>query len=77
MSKIIQAVFDGHVLKLNEPLDLAPNTCVNIIIQPDETEKTKPGSFLRFARSLNLEGPSDLSVRVDDYLYGGLPGDDE
>jgi predicted DNA-binding antitoxin AbrB/MazE fold protein len=77
MSKIIQAIFDGYVLKPDEPLDLPPNSRVNIIIQTDSSEKTKPGSFLRFARSVNIEGPSDWSARIDDYLYGGVIDDRE
>ena len=70
MTKTIHAVFDGQVLRPEEPLDIAPNTRVVVTV---ETE-TRPGggtaSFLRTAGALNLEGPSDWSERVDDYLYG-------
>jgi len=31
---------------------------------------TGNASFLRTARSLNLEGPADWSARLEDYLYG-------
>lgn len=35
----------------------------------------EPYSFLRFVRSLNLDGPQDWSTRIDDYLYGDLRHD--
>ncbi len=35
----------------------------------------EPYSFLRFARSLKLDGPEDWSERIDDYLYGDLRHD--
>jgi hypothetical protein len=34
-------------------------------------------SFLHTARSLELEGPSDWSDRIDDYLYGSFIDSDD
>jgi hypothetical protein len=36
----------------------------------------KPMSFIDTALSLNGEGPSDRSQRIDDHLYGGLDDDE-
>ncbi|HVF88246.1 MAG TPA: antitoxin family protein [Pyrinomonadaceae bacterium] len=71
MTKTLEAVYDGEVLRPDEPLDLEPNTRVRVTIEV-EHEKKEPYAFLRTARSLNLEGPSDWSTRIDDYLYGDL-----
>ena len=66
MSKSVVALFDGAVLRPDEPIDLAPNTRVRITIEPEEGQ----ASFLRTARSLHLEGPRDWSARFEEYLYG-------
>ena len=70
MTKTIQATFDGQVFKPDEPISLAPNTRVQITIRSEEITERPPQSFLQTAEALNLEGPPDWSVRVDDYLYG-------
>lgn len=68
MTKTLGAVFDGRALLPEEPLDLQPNTRVRITIETETAPVSKPRSFLRTARSLNLEGPSDWSERIEDYL---------
>ncbi|WP_366524916.1 antitoxin family protein [Acaryochloris sp. IP29b_bin.137] len=71
MMQTIEAVFDGKVLLPGEPLDLNEGTRVRITVEPiEEPEATAPASFLKTARSLQLEGPSDWSERIDEYLYG-------
>jgi len=70
MSKTIGAVYDGQVLRPEEPLELRPNTRVRITIESPSTEESKPLSFLRTARKLHLEGPPDWSARIEEYLYG-------
>lgn len=67
--KEIAAVFDGKVFHLAEPITLPANTRVKIIIETLETDEPETNSFLQTARSLNLEGPSDWSVKLDRYLY--------
>jgi predicted DNA-binding antitoxin AbrB/MazE fold protein len=69
MSKTIEAVYDGEVLRPDEPLELQPNTRVRITIDKLVTETGGPRSFLRAARSLNLQGPPDWSERIEEYLY--------
>ncbi|MEX0727062.1 MAG: antitoxin AF2212-like protein [Planctomycetaceae bacterium] len=71
MIKTIDAVFDGQVLRPDDPLELEPNTRVRITIETVPPETPKSGSFLDVARSLNLDGPPDWAENIDEYLYGG------
>lgn len=71
MTKTIDAVFDGTVFRPNTVVKLEPNTLVEITIRTKVVEVEKPKSFLRVARSLNLEGPKDFSENLDEYLFGG------
>ena len=68
MSTTIEATFDGHVFRPTGPISLPPNTVVRLTVEPLSVE---PVSFLRTARSLNLEGPPDWATNLDAYLYGG------
>jgi len=74
MVKTIEAMFDGTVFRPAEPLVLEPNTRVWIVIDTtppaDFACKVAAASFLRTARSLNLDGPPDWSANLDHYLYG-------
>lgn len=78
VAKTARAVFDGAVLRPTEPLDLAPDTLVELTIEtvaptppPSERDTQDPEtSFFHVARSLKLEGPSDWSKNLDAYLYG-------
>lgn len=89
MDKILDATFDGEVFRADEPVNLASNTKVKIIIEDAEEKpkklelvempkkgKGEPYSFLRYAKSLKLEGPRDFSTNIDEYLYGGKSLDD-
>lgn len=68
MALMIDAVFDGRAFLPVEPITLEPNTKVKISIQANIGT---PYSFLSVAQSLNLDGPPDWSVKLDEYLYGG------
>ena len=89
MDKILDATYDGEVFRADEPVELASNTKVKIIIEDADEEpkklklvemrktgKGEPYSFLRYAKSLKLDGPSDFSKNLDEYLYGGKSLDD-
>ena len=77
MTKTLEAVFDGEVLRPDEPLELEPNTRVKITIETTDRPRPSRKSFLSTARALNLQGPPDWSARLDEYLYGGeIPGDE-
>ena len=77
MSQTLDATFDGNVFRPDQPIELEPNTRVRITIEPSPTSGQSSESFLRVARSLNLDGPPDWSSRLDDYLYGGTETADE
>lgn len=70
MTRTMTAIFDGEVLRPDEPVDLKPNTKVRITIEASEAPVEKTLSFLDTAASLNLDGPSDWSERFEEYLYG-------
>jgi predicted DNA-binding antitoxin AbrB/MazE fold protein len=70
MTKTLEAVYDGQVLRPVERLDLKPNTRLRITVEASEPEISIRRSFLQTARSLELEGPSDWSERIEEYLYG-------
>jgi len=69
MVKTIDAVFDGTVFRPSEPVSLDPNTRVQITIETT-TPAAEGTSFLQVASELKLEGPSDWSANLDEYLYG-------
>ncbi|HXQ33906.1 MAG TPA: hypothetical protein VN843_07840 [Anaerolineales bacterium] len=49
---------------------------VACIIPPGCSSEQSSESFLKVARSLNLEGPPDWSSRLDDYLYDNQRNDE-
>ncbi len=65
----VEALFDGEVLRPEASLELETNARVHIVIEAIKVPETRPPSFLRKARSLNLQGPPDWSARFEDYLY--------
>jgi predicted DNA-binding antitoxin AbrB/MazE fold protein len=69
MIQILDAIFDGTVLRPEEPIELRPNTRVRITIESVEPTEIQPLSFLQTARALNLQGPPDWSEKLEDYLY--------
>lgn len=73
MTQVLEATFDGEVFRPVGTVKLAANTKVQLVIQ---TPSDQPGaSFLDVAEQLQLEGPSDWSIRVDDYLNAELKHD--
>lgn len=68
MTVVLEATFDGEVFRPNTAVNLPVNTRVQVVV-----EQPSPTSFLDVAEGLKLEGPSDWSVRVDDYLQTELP----
>lgn len=65
MTRTLYATFDGEVLRPDEPVTLAPNTRVRLVIETPEDAESRPASFLRTALSLDLQGPVDWSARLD------------
>lgn len=68
----VDAVYDGKVFLPVHPLSIKPHTRLKISVISDD----EPASFLEVARSLELSGPPDWSVKLDQYLYGGEKNDE-
>ncbi len=73
MIQVLEAMFDGEVFRPVGAVKLAANTKVQLVIQTPSDQSDV--SFLDVAEQLQLEGPSDWSVRVDDYLNADLKHD--
>jgi predicted DNA-binding antitoxin AbrB/MazE fold protein len=65
MNQTFNATFDGSVFRPDQPIELEPNTRVRITIEPTLASCRELDSFLKVARSLNLEGPPDWSSCLD------------
>ena len=70
MTKTFHAIYNGKVFKPEKPLDLKQNIRVRMTIEAPEAIVQEKLSFIKTAQSLKLEGPSDWSVHLEDYLYG-------
>ncbi len=73
MKRTVNVVFDGEVLRPEEPLDLEPNGHYQVTIEePVRKDETRaPGvldDILELAQDQDL--PEDLAAQVDHYLYG-------
>jgi predicted DNA-binding antitoxin AbrB/MazE fold protein len=73
MTKVLEATFDGEVFRPLKAVHLPANTRVQVLVNIEESSAVT--SFLDVAENLQLEGPSDWSVRVDDYLNAELKHD--
>lgn len=69
MGIMIEALYDGKVLRPAEPLMLTPDTRVWVRVETTPPAKKKARSFLSTARSLSLDGLADWSANLDSYLY--------
>jgi hypothetical protein len=76
MATIVEAIYDGTVLRPEGPLTLEPNTRVRLTVEIVPTDGEKAPSFLEVAQTLNLTGPPDWSANLDKYLYGEQADDD-
>lgn len=78
MTHKVAATYDGETVHPDEPLHLAPNSRFEMSYEPvEEKNPGKPASFFETARSMQFEGPPDLSERADHYLYGGRVDEEE
>ncbi|MCP4353309.1 MAG: hypothetical protein GY795_48275 [Desulfobacterales bacterium] len=70
MVKTIKATFDGKVFLPDNLPAIKPYTRVRLVVETVQPVKKETSSFLKTARSLNLDGPSDWSSNLENYLYG-------
>lgn len=64
MTQLLEATFDGEVFRPTSPVELKPDTRVELVVTVKSPSAEKPKSFLQVARSLQLTGPADWSSRV-------------
>ncbi len=77
-TRTIRAIYDGKVFRPIEPVELEPDTEVQILLEEGKSEaEGKKLSFIETALSLNLDGPEDWSENIDKYLYGNVGEDEE
>jgi hypothetical protein len=70
---VLNATYDGKgVITLNEQIPIPPNTPIRVKIFERAEEIIEKGSFLKTAASLNLDGPSDWSENIENYLYNRM-----
>lgn len=82
MDLTFEATFDGEVFRPDEPVDLEPNTKVELtvkepkklkLIEKPKKGKGEPYAFLKYLESVEIDAPPDYASNLDKYLYGGKP----
>ena len=60
----------ARAVEIRSP-DLRPGETVEVIVlsAPGKQAAGDPYEWLKIAQEMKLEGPADLSERLDDYLY--------
>lgn len=67
MLKSIEAIFDGEVFRPAGEVELEANTRVRLLFETLLIDHAEPLSFLELASQLELDGPEDWSLKIDDY----------
>lgn len=75
MKRTVTAIFDGEVLRPEEPLDLEPHGRYRVTIEVDEKGEEVPGGppgllqrIAAYAQELDL--PPGFAEQYEHYLYG-------
>ncbi len=77
MTKTLRVIFDGEVLRPEEPVDLQPNTRYIITVEPEEeTQAAEEAYPLTQLLALATDmGVTDFATRHSWYAHGRLEGD--
>ncbi|MBX6331041.1 MAG: hypothetical protein IRY91_04245 [Gemmatimonadaceae bacterium] len=68
MTKTVQVVYDGSVLRPEEP-DALKGLPINVPFEITlEGPRLEPGESLRLLASLDLDEPADSAEHLDEYL---------
>lgn len=71
MSQTVTAIYDGQVLRPEEPVDLEPNQRYRLTIEPDVSNDGVGDAWDTLERlASTIDAPSDWSVEHNHYLYG-------
>lgn len=71
MKRTVTVVYDGEVLRPEEPLELEPNQRYQVTIEERDLagdELYPLRKYLKYARDLDM--PADFAEQHDHYLYG-------
>lgn len=78
MTKTLTAVFDGHVLRPDEQLDLPPNTRCRITIEVSSAPPSAGDAWDVLDQAAgSVDAPPDWAKEHDHYLYGTPKRSDE
>lgn len=70
-TKTITAIFDGEVLRPEDPVDLKPNTRYLLTVEQEVQEaRTQNAWDVLKECAGTVEGPEDWAAEHDHYLYG-------
>lgn len=82
MATTFRAVFDGEVLRPEEPLELRPTATYVVTVEgeaeaenPGDPDSETPYALTEIGRLAIDMGVDDLAVRHDWYAHGRLPDD--
>lgn len=71
MGKTLTAVFDGHVLRPDSPVDLKPNARYQVTIEREVQEAGERNAWDTLEGLIGaIQGPEDWAAEHDHYLYG-------
>lgn len=73
MKRTVDVIYDGEVLRPQEPLDLEPNARYRVTIEVEPARSAPAGAPQSLQRILELAqdlGVPDLAEQHDHYLYG-------
>ena len=79
MAQAVRAVFDGHVLRPEQPIDLEPGTTSVVTIEgaapadDGPPAEAAPYPLTEIARLAVDMGVADLAARHHRYAHGGAP----
>ncbi|MFZ4791475.1 MAG: antitoxin family protein [Candidatus Competibacteraceae bacterium] len=75
MTQTIEAIFDGKVIRPDQPLALAVNTRVRVTIESIAETPCPRHSFLNTAREIKIKGPP-IGQPVWMIIYMGMLNND-
>lgn len=66
----VKATYDGVSFKIQDPVDLEPNTEYILTIEKEDSKKSENAIDFLIRNAGTISGPSDFSEEHDHYLYG-------
>jgi len=66
----VKATYDGVSFKIQDPVDLEPNTEYILTIEKEDSKKPENVIDFLIRNAGTISGPSDFSEEHDHYLYG-------